>query len=564
LEKIDEESYLNYVVLKADGNFNDVPYFIESIEKELTENLQTLIYKVGLGEITSQNIANYFTSLQPTWAKLFSEFQNNKEKIIATIKAKKGPSAGGIVKPLGCGSACTNPGFESGTGFWDYATGSACTSADPCSPIIGFDPTQHQLVVASNVDPVVGAAIPVVSPGGGNNAMMLGNYNVSGYGASRASISFDVTGADNSFTYKYAVVLQDPGVTHTDPERPYFRVKVRDASGNVVPCGDFEVIAKPPMTGFVAYGNNIYYKPWTTVSVPLTAYIGQCITIEFTSSDCAQGGHYGYAYVDADCSPLEISAITGKCGAPDTLIAPAGAASYLWTNTFSGGTTGIVGPANGQSILVNATGNYQVVMTSVSGSNCTTTITLPYVYTPSPEPQAEFDINPNPVSGYYPYVEFTNQSSSDVIYWDWTFGDGTNHPDYLTPSPSHMYPTELDQKYIVTLIVKNVYGCWDTVKHTVEVGPEFTFFIPNVFSPNGDGVNDFFFGQGIGIVKYDIWIFDRWGDMIFHGDKLNDIWDGRANEGKGVAQQDVYVWKVNLTDVFGEKHKYIGTVTLVK
>ncbi|MGZ6537908.1 MAG: T9SS type B sorting domain-containing protein [Bacteroidia bacterium] len=110
----------------------------------------------------------------------------------------------------------------------------------------------------------------------------------------------------------------------------------------------------------------------------------------------------------------------------------------------------------------------------------------------------------------------------------------------------------------------NSYGCTAYVQHDIVVGPEFTFYIPNAFTPNGDGVNDFFFGTGIGIDTYDLYIFDRWGNMIFHGHDLNDMWNGKANGGSEIAQQDVYVWKVKLTDVFGKKHNYIGTVTLVK
>ncbi len=92
----------------------------------------------------------------------------------------------------------------------------------------------------------------------------------------------------------------------------------------------------------------------------------------------------------------------------------------------------------------------------------------------------------------------------------------------------------------------------------------FTFYIPNAFSPNGDGINDEFFGKGESIMEYDIWIFDRWGNLIFSGKDLNAKWDGRANGGNEIAKQDVYVWKVRLTDVFLKKHDYLGTVTLVK
>lgn len=94
--------------------------------------------------------------------------------------------------------------------------------------------------------------------------------------------------------------------------------------------------------------------------------------------------------------------------------------------------------------------------------------------------------------------------------------------------------------------------------------PAFTFYIPNAFTPNNDGINDEFYGKGEGIIDYDIWVFDRWGVLIFHGNELNDKWNGKANGDNDVAQQDVYVWKVRLTDVFHKKHDYIGTVTLVK
>ncbi len=114
------------------------------------------------------------------------------------------------------------------------------------------------------------------------------------------------------------------------------------------------------------------------------------------------------------------------------------------------------------------------------------------------------------------------------------------------------------------MFVTNANGCVDSVQNVVEVLPEFTFFIPNAFTPNGDGINDDFNGKGIGITKYEMMIFDRWGNMIFFTDSLYKNWDGRANHGSDVAQQDVYVWKVKLTDVFEKKHNYIGTVTIVK
>ena len=96
------------------------------------------------------------------------------------------------------------------------------------------------------------------------------------------------------------------------------------------------------------------------------------------------------------------------------------------------------------------------------------------------------------------------------------------------------------------------------------MGPAFTFYIPNAFSPNGDGFNDTFFGTGLGIDKYDLWIFDRWGNMIFHTKNLSDSWNGKANNGKNTAQIDVFAWKVEIIDVFAKKHSFIGTVSIVR
>ncbi len=211
------------------------------------------------------------------------------------------------------------------------------------------------------------------------------------------------------------------------------------------------------------------------------------------------------------------------------------------------------------------TGLYDITLTATSNHGCITTFTINDMIEVFANPVAEFTATPNPGSILDTTVNFINLSSSDVVTWDWNFGDG-NGTVLSIPSNGntiHEYPA-IQASYIATLVVTNQNGCVDSVAHEIVIGPEFTFYIPNAFTPNGDNINDFFFGQGIGIEEYDIWIFDRWGNMIFHGDELSDYWDGRANGGSDIAQQDVYVWKVKLTDVFGKKHNYLGTVTLVK
>ena len=129
-------------------------------------------------------------------------------------------------------------------------------------------------------------------------------------------------------------------------------------------------------------------------------------------------------------------------------------------------------------------------------------------------------------------------------------------------NPTHFF-TE-DGTYCASLTVTSNFGCIDATLVCIEIEPEFTFFIPNAFTPNDDGINDEFYGKGDYIKKFEMSIYDRWGNLIFFADDINKHWDGKANHGKEIAQEDVYVYNVKITDTNDKKHKYIGTVTIVK
>ncbi|MBI2967360.1 MAG: choice-of-anchor L domain-containing protein [Bacteroidetes bacterium] len=98
----------------------------------------------------------------------------------------------------------------------------------------------------------------------------------------------------------------------------------------------------------------------------------------------------------------------------------------------------------------------------------------------------------------------------------------------------------------------------------VVVDCEYAFQIPNAFTPNGDGLNDFYLPVLKGVKEYKMYIVDRWGDLIFYSDNFKQGWDGKVNKGKKEAQQDVYVYKIFTTDLLDNEYSYIGRVTLVK
>jgi gliding motility-associated-like protein len=215
-------------------------------------------------------------------------------------------------------------------------------------------------------------------------------------------------------------------------------------------------------------------------------------------------------------------------------------------------------------------GIYDIALTSISNHGCKSNLTKPKLIEIFQKPKAEFLPTPNPTTILDTKVTLLNQSSKDVVYWNYTFGDGAG-VDSTTASPVHVYLPKTPATYLATLLVKNADGCIDTVSHEIVIHPDFTFYIPNAFSPNDDGVNDIFLGRGVGIKKYNFWIFDRWGNLIFNTEDINEGWDGGTTsskdniiDGTQGCLQDVYVWKVRVIDIIGKIHDYKGVVTLIK
>lgn len=234
-------------------------------------------------------------------------------------------------------------------------------------------------------------------------------------------------------------------------------------------------------------------------------------------------------------------------------IASGSIASYSW-DFGDGNTSGGQDP----NYCYIYPGVFDVVLTATSAANCTATDTMNNLVTVYAYPTALFSCPPT-ATIYNPTIHFTDHSLG-AISWDWDFGDpGTPNNTSNVQNPNHTYTHE--GTYCATLTVSNGH-CIDTNEICVIIEPEFTFYIPNAFSPNGDGKNDEFFGKGEGIDSYEMWIFDRWGNTVFYGDHLINHWDGTLHG--HTVQEDVCVYVVKLTDFRQEFHKYIGSVTVVK
>ncbi|HEY4797936.1 MAG TPA: PKD domain-containing protein, partial [Bacteroidia bacterium] len=182
------------------------------------------------------------------------------------------------------------------------------------------------------------------------------------------------------------------------------------------------------------------------------------------------------------------------------------------------------------------------------------------------EPFANFITDPATISIFDPLVNFINTSTGNPVSWSWNFGDTTSGTNNISSNqnPSHVYSdTGL---YCVTLIITDSTGvCKDTSTQCIRVDAPFTFYVPNAFTPNQDGRNEEFKAYGTYIREYHMAIFDRWGNLIFESNDINTGWNGKVkNRSVSPEEEDVYIWKAEITDIHYVVHKFIGHVSMLK
>jgi gliding motility-associated-like protein len=176
----------------------------------------------------------------------------------------------------------------------------------------------------------------------------------------------------------------------------------------------------------------------------------------------------------------------------------------------------------------------------------------------NPLPVAAFSLSPEMVSVFDNEIYFTDGSQGNISAREWDFGDNT--VNRLTKNPVHSY--QAPGTYLISEVVTTNKNCKDTAFHTVKILPEFRFWIPNTFTPNGDRLNDVFMPKSIGLLKYEFRIFDKWGQKIFETEDAAKGWDG-TYQGRD-CQQDVYVWKITfVNEVSMKQEEHFGHVLLL-
>ena len=216
-------------------------------------------------------------------------------------------------------------------------------------------------------------------------------------------------------------------------------------------------------------------------------------------------------------------------------------------------------------------GCYGVTLTTTNSNQCTSTLSLDDLICVEPSPLAQFTSNESVLTTTDTRVEFYNESSGAVSY-QWNFG--TDNQIYSQDNPIFTFPSDKSGDYLVTLVAISSVGCRDTAFSVISVKEALIFYIPNSFTPDDDDFNQTFrpiFTSGFDPEGYTLYIFDRWGELIFESRNTEVGWDGsygtwaESKRQVDMCVDGTYTWKIEFKVSKDDERKVVlGHVNLIR
>ena len=489
---------------------------------------------------------------------------NASDSAIATVTLRPAVNAGNDFSVCTDTIAFALQGFSPAGGAWSGTGVNALGNFDPASAgtgtftltynIGGACPASSNISATVNASPAVNAgngfgicidaaplSLPGFSPAGGT---------WSGNGVDAAG-TFSPAGNTGVRTLTYTVVDPNNGCRGNDDLAVTVNGLPFVIAGQDVAACEGEAIQ------LSASGASTYsWNPATDLSNPTVANpvftANATNTFTVTGTDANGCVNTDDVTITVGSNATADFSFEPECAGEEVLFQnlSVGATNYLWN--FGNGTTSTdVSPV----VIYNTGGTFTVTLTASVG-NCSDDTTQTIAI--SDKPIANFTATQLTLVQNETGLELTNNSTGATA-WFWTFGDSTVSSEF---EPLHFY----SQKglYNVSLIATSSGGCSDTLTKFawVKVVEKPALYVPNLFSPNDDGVNDFFKIEGSGFKQVDLKIFNRWGEKVFETDNANIGWDGYFSGEK--AEPGVYVYHLTvLYDVLSST-QYTGSIILVR
>ena len=313
-----------------------------------------------------------------------------------------------------------------------------------------------------------------------------------------------------------------------------------------------------PMTATISWDNGVIdgvaFQPpvgTTTYTVTADECSGQCVVTD---------------QVDVTIHPTPVISFSGDdlIGCDPHTVNFTNTSTEQYDCVWDVGDGNIINGCGPISHIYAIPGLYDVTLTVTSDQGCTATDTYANYIEVVPQPEAEFFYSPTDITIMDTEIEFDNASMYATNYI-WNFGDLS--PNSFDENPTHIFPDQSGGTYTVTLFISNDIGCTDTAEKKITIKDEIIFYVPNIFTPDGNSHNDQFLPiitAGVDIYDYHLTIFNRWGEVIFESYNPAGGWDGHYGDG-GLVPDGVYVWQLEFGETMSDKkHKHRGHVTVLK
>ena len=186
-----------------------------------------------------------------------------------------------------------------------------------------------------------------------------------------------------------------------------------------------------------------------------------------------------------------------------------------------------------------------------------------------PLPMVGFYANPQPTTVPNTTITFDGLQSDNVVSWLWTFNSYNPLGFAIVEDPVFTFPYDRGGFYPVKLEVEDIFGCTNQVTREIEIRDLFNLFIPTSFTPNNDGTNDAFFIQGSDIDpdRFELQIFNRWGEVVFETTDMNEVWNGKVGtDGEYFSRNGTYTYRVEVHSISEEswRKEVFGYVMLIR
>ena len=300
------------------------------------------------------------------------------------------------------------------------------------------------------------------------------------------------------------------------------------------------IASNTPTTTFIALTNDSCILK-TKVKPPLTSFISGNDTICSNTNDNAEIK----IYFDAGVPP------------------------YTFTYSIDGiNQNSVTTIDNPYTIFTNQQGNY--LLTSFNDLNESGSMSGSAFVTVADPPRANFLTSEDTLSTLYTTVSFEDNSIGNIQSWNWDFGD-KNYSNSVDPVHTYTDSAGIVQ---VNLIVIDNNGCSDTTFKQIWIEDEFWIYLPNSFTPDNNGINDYFCLSYKGIIKetFIFNIFNRGSDLVYSTNNIDDLkcmssgngWDGLHYKTGNKLPLGVYVFEIYFQDFEGWKHRKTGTISLIR